>query len=488
MTSFDSQEITENYKKANQQHLFKYYDTLTPQQQQEFLTQLSKINDPVKLITTVKQAIELSGQYNSNTRNFTQLPHEQTASTSELTSDLKQTWTNLGLKAIANQQVGVILMAGGQGTRLGSNAPKGCFDIKLPSGKSLFQIQAEKIRKIQQLTQAEFKLQNEPKLFWYIMTSEPTRKPTEEFFASHNYFGLDPNQIMFFNQGTLPCFNLDGSQILLESKNKITESPDGNGGLYKSIHNNGVLDDLIEKGIKHIHMYGVDNILVKAADPLFIGFAIDKEFDLATKVVRKRDATESVGLIVLDDDSKRPCVIEYSEISSELANKKDEKDPNKLFLRAANIVNHYYSVDFLKEKIPEWIDSTKYLPFHIAKKKIANLNPKTDEFEKPTVPNGIKLEQFIFDVFPSVELTKFGCLEVERLDEFSPLKNADGAKNDTPTTCRNHYMGLGSRWIRENGGIINDPNALVEVSSLTSYAGEGLEFVKGKEFSHGDSI
>ncbi|KAI5949113.1 UAP1 [Candida theae] len=486
MTVESQQHIFEEFKKANQSHLFKYYDQLTVEEQTHFLSQLSSIQDPSKLVSTVSDAIKFSSS-NASAKNFTQLPNEQTASTLDLDSTTSQHWSELGFQAIADGQVAVLLMAGGQGTRLGSSDPKGCYDVSLPSHKPLFQIQAEKILKIQQLAQKRLKLDKLPTVMWYIMTSGPTRKSTEQFFKTHNFFGLDSKQVVFFNQGTLPCFDLSGEKILLQSKNAICESPDGNGGLYKALLNNGILDDMVNKNIKHIHMYCVDNALVKVADPLFIGFAIDKQFDLATKVVRKRDANESVGLIVLNDDIKRPCVIEYSEISKELAEKRDPQDDSKLFLRAANIVNHYYSIDLLTKMVPQWISSQEYLPFHIAKKKIPSMDLKTDQFVKPETPNGIKLEQFIFDVFTSVELSKFGCLEVDRIDEFSPLKNANGAKNDTPTTCRQDYLERGTRWVKENGGQVA-PNALVEVDALTSYGGEGLEFVKGKTFANGDVI
>ena len=478
--------IIDLFKTAGQEHLFEFYDSLTIEQQQEFLKQLSKIENPSKLISTVQKAIKFSST-NSASRSLTQLPPAQTASTLDLDTETKTKWSNLGFEAIAKGEVAVLLMAGGQGTRLGSTDPKGCFNIELPSSKSLFQIQGEKILKIQNLTKEKFGLSEVPIINWYIMTSGPTRPSTEKFFKQNNYFGLKSTQVVFFDQGKIPCFNLDGSKILLEDKDKYCESPDGNGGLYKALQVNGIIDDFVNKGIKHIHMYCVDNSLVKVADPLFLGFAIDNQFELATKVVRKRDANESVGLIVLDDDIKKPCVIEYSEISPELANKTEPNDPNKLFLRAANIVNHYYSVDLLTKMIPKWTSSQEFLPFHIAKKKIASINPETKLFYKPTEPNGIKLEQFIFDVFPSVELEKFGCMEVERSEEFSPLKNADGAKNDTPTTCRQHYLERGTRWVKEHGGIVANGD-VVEVSSLTSYGGEGLEFVKGKQFKNGDVI
>lgn len=473
----------ESFKKAHQDHIVDAYERLSLEKQQTLLNQLASIDDPVKLVQTVQNAISHSASAAS--KKLSQLPLSSTASTldHDSASDLIN-WTKLGLEAISRNEVAVLLLAGGQGTRLGSLDPKGCFDIGLPSGKSLFQIQAEKIQKIQQLSGlagAEGKIQ------WYIMTSGPTRKATELFFDSHLYFGLQKLQITFFDQGTLPCFNLDGSKILMASPSSICESPDGNGGLYKALARANILQDLHEKGIKHLHMYCVDNCLVKVADPVFLGFAIEREFDLATKVVRKRDASESVGLIVLDENGKKPCVIEYSEILLELAKQKDPQDESKLYLRAANIVNHYYSVSLLDRMLEKWISSQEFLPFHIARKKIASLDLETGELVKPTEPNGIKLEQFIFDVFPSVELEKFGCLEVDRHEEFSPLKNALTAASDNADTCKKAYLELGTKWIKENGGIVAE-GALVEVSGLTSYNGENLDFVRGRHFENGFQI
>lgn len=475
--------IVKIFEEAKQGHLFKYFDELTQEEKGEFLNQLKQIDNPKDLVHTVQNAIQHSSDASS--KNFTQLPAECIASVLDGSKDKLEKWYNLGLEAIANSEVAVVLMAGGQGSRLGSLSPKGCYDIQLPSQKLLFEIQAERLRKVQNLAKIAYP-EKSPRLGWYIMTSASTRKETEKFFDEHQYFGLRKDQVTFFNQGTLPCFNSNGTKILMESKNKICESPDGNGGLYKAIARNGILDDLNTRNIKHIHMYCVDNCLVKIADPVFIGFAIERNYDLATKVVRKRDAGESVGLIVLNEDTQRPCVIEYSEISSEMANKTEPGDPLKLFLRAANIVNHYYSVEFLTRMVPEWITSHEHLPFHIAKKKIGCLD-ENGVYQKPDEVNGIKLEQFIFDIFPSVALSKFGCLEVDRSREFAPLKNADGAKNDTPSTCRQAYLDLGTQWIRDNGGIV-DSGDHVEVSCSSSYAGEGLTFVKGKKFKNGDIV
>lgn len=474
----------DEYKKAGQSHIVAAYEALQPHEQKAFLLQLSAIDDPVELVQTVQEAIKFSKA--AGEKLFAQLPHELTASTIEQTREHLDRWFDLGLEAIAKNEVAVLLLAGGQGTRLGCSDPKGCYDIGLPLGKTLFQIQAEKILKVQQLAKEKFP-ESSPKVQWYIMTSGPTREATEKHFEQKGHFGLAADQITFFNQGTLPCFSLDGSKILMSSKLSICESPDGNGGLYKAIAKARLLEDFRKKGIKHIHMYCVDNCLVKVADPQFLGFAIERDFKVATKAVRKRDAAELVGLIVLDEQNQRPCVIEYSEVSKELTEKPDPADADKLYLRAANIVNHYYSVGVLEELLEEWTSSQEHLPFHIAKKKISSIDLETGEFVKPEQPNGIKLEQFIFDVFPSVALDKFGCLEVERAEEFSPLKNNTAAANDNAITCKKHFLELGTKWVRENGGIVPE-GALVEVLGLTSYHGEHLDHVKGKQFKDGDRI
>lgn len=469
------------FNSAHQDHIVHAYEKLLDEDKTKLLEQLSQIDDPVKLVQTVKNAIQHSAAATSKA--FSQLPSTSTASTLDDSAEVAR-WAQIGLDAISRNEVAVLLLAGGQGTRLGSLDPKGCFNVGLPSGKSLFQIQAEKIRKIQKVAGQNG---NETTIRWYIMTSGPTRNATEQYFITNDYFGLTKDQIVFFDQGTLPCFNLAGDKILMETPSTLCQSPDGNGGLYKALSRANILEDLHHHGIKHLHMYCVDNCLVKVADPVFVGFAIDRQFELATKVVRKRDASELVGLIVLEENTGKPCVIEYSEILKELAEKTDPIDPSKLYLRSANIVNHYYSVSLLDRMLSKWISSQEYLPFHIAKKKIACVDLVTGEQVKPTEPNGIKLEQFIFDVFPSVELAKFGCLEVDRNEEFSPLKNAVTAANDNANTCRRAYLELGTSWVKKNGGIVGD-NALVEISSLTSYSGEDLGFVKGQTFQDGDVI
>lgn len=222
-----------------------------------------------------------------------------------------------------------------------------------------------------------------------------------------------------------------------------------------------------KRGIQHIHAYCVDNCLVKVADPVFIGFSASKDVDIATKVVRKRSAKESVGLIL--QKNGKPDVVEYSELDTATAEIKDPKQPELLKFRAANIVNHYYSFRFL-ETIEEWVHQ---LPHHVARKKIPYIDTEKGESIKPDKPNGIKLEQFVFDVFPLVKLDKFACMEVKREDEFSPLKNAKGTGEDDPDTSKLDILTQGRRWVQNVGGTVESETALeetgVEISPLVSY-------------------
>ncbi|CAI4218690.1 unnamed protein product [Parascedosporium putredinis] len=422
-------ELKKQYTEAGQEQVFTFYDDLSASEQPEH--------------EETKTGLE-------------PLPQTATASILDSAKEDIATWYDLGLDLISQNKVAVVLMAGGQGTRLGSSAPKGCFDIGLPSHKSLFQIQAERIRKVEEL--AAKKSGSTAVVPWYVMTSGPTRGPTEAFFKENNYFGLKAANVFIFEQGVLPCISNDG-KILLESKSKVAVAPDGNGGIYQALVVQGVLDDMRKRGIEHIHAYCVDNCLVKVADPVFVGFSASKKVDIATKVVRKRSATESVGLILLKNG--RPDVVEYSEIDEQTAS---AEDPS--------------SLAFL-ETIPLWAHK---LPHHIARKKIPCVDVATGEGVKPAKPNGIKLEQFVFDVFPMLELSKFASLEVKREDEFSPLKNASGTGEDDPETSKHDIMDQGKRWVEASGAIVEGETADigVEVSPLFSYGGEGLEKLSGR--------
>ena len=451
------QELKNKSTAANQGHVFNFWDSLSSEEKASLYQQLT-LFDPEYINTIAAKALA-PPKADAVPPSLEPLPDSARASILDSKKDEIDRWYSAGLDLIAANKVAVVLMAGGQGTRLGSSAPKGCFDIGLPSKKSLFQIQAERIRKVEEL--AAKKAGANVTVPWYVMTSGPTRGPTETFFKEHHYFGLKPENVFIFEQGVLPCISNDG-KILLESKSKVAVAPDGNGGIYLALVQSGVLADMKKRGIEHVHAYCVDNCLVKVADPVFIGFSAEANVDIATKVVRKRNAAESVGLIV--SKNGKPDVVEYSEIDPAIAAEEEPNQPGVLKFRAANIVNHYYSIRFL-ETIPQW---AKTLPHHIARKKIPYADAETGETIKPNKPNGIKLEQFVFDVFPMLDMSKFACLEVRREDEFSPLKNARGTGEDDPDTSRRDIMAQGRRWIEAAGAKV-EGNEGVEVSPLLSY-------------------
>ncbi|KAH9849229.1 nucleotide-diphospho-sugar transferase [Lenzites betulinus] len=472
--------LRKRYEAAGQSHLFTFWDDLSDSERDALRAQLEAL-DIERINRIYKKAISSEKELAENTGKepIEPLPEDAAGSVIGI-PEKEQEWRAVGLAAIARGQVGVLLMAGGQGTRLGSSAPKGCYDIGLPSHKTLFQYQAERIARLQQVAaETAGKPAGSVVIPWYVMTSGPTRHETEAFFAKHNHFGLDPQNVVFFEQGTLPCLTMEG-KVLLETRSRVAVAPDGNGGLYAALRqplspsdkSRTVLSDLERRGVLYIHNYCVDNCLVRIADPVFLGYCIQKQADCAAKVVPKAYPTESVGVVVRRGD--KYGVVEYSEISREQAERRDAD--GQLSFRAGNIVNHFYTLAFLRS-VQAFEDE---LAFHIARKKIAHVDPATGAAVKPAKPNGMKLEMFVFDVFPFTK--HFAVLEVARADEFSPLKNAPGTGADDPDTSRRDLLAQHRRYLEAAGATVLD-GVEIELSPLVTYAGEGLESVKGKTFS-----
>lgn len=268
-------------------------------------------------------------------------------------------------------------------------------------------------------------------------------------------------------------------KVILDSPSHVAVAPDGNGGLYAATRSplsaadksHTVLSDLGKRKVLYVHAYCVDNCLVKVADPVFLGHSITKQADCAAKVVPKASPTESVGVVARRGD--KFSVVEYSEISSEQAEKRDAH--GGLAFGAANIANHFYTTTYLNS-----VESfEEELAFHIARKKIPYVD-ESGKSIKPTKPNGMKLEMFVFDVFPYTK--SFSVLEVARNEEFSPLKNAPGTGSDDPDTSRRDLLAQHKRFLEKAGAKLAE-GVEIEVSPRLSYAGEGLEAVKGKTFT-----
>ncbi|KEP50301.1 UDP-N-acetylglucosamine pyrophosphorylase [Rhizoctonia solani 123E] len=467
--------LKEKYEKAGQSQVLHFWPQLSEADQVKLADQLAAL-DIERVNRVFAKAIQSEKDAQNSSQDDIAPPPSDSYDSILGNPDKEADYGKIGLRAIAEGKVGVLLMAGGQGTRLGSSDPKGCYDIGLPSHKSLFQYQAERIARLEVL--ASEQAGSKVTIPWYVMTSGPTRKATEAFFSRNKFFGLDSSQVVFFEQGTLPCLDNDG-KVLLDSPSSVAVAPDGNGGLYAALRSpvspgssTTVLSDLAARKIEYIHAYCVDNCLVRVADPVFLGFSIHKGADCAAKVVPKIAPTESVGVVARK--AGQFSVLEYSEISKEQA---ERRDPDgQLSFRAGNIANHFYTTAFLN-RVAEFEEQ---MAFHIARKKIPHVDLESGELRKPSKPNGMKLELFVFDVFPFTE--RMAILEVDRKEEFSPLKNAPGTGSDDPETSRADLLAQQRRFLEKAGATVKD-GVEIEISPKVSYAGEGLADVKGKTFS-----
>ncbi|GBG64652.1 hypothetical protein CBR_g45707 [Chara braunii] len=391
-----------------------------------------------------------------------------------------QRWRELGLRAIASGELAVLLLAGGQGTRLGSSQPKGCYDIGLPSRKCLFHLQAERISRVQKMA-ANISGQGQTKIPWFIMTSEFTHTATVSYFQRHGYFGLDPSQVLFFLQGKLPCLDENG-KIILEKPYKIARAPDGNGGLYTALKTSGSLSEMERRGVRYVDGYCVDNALVRVADPVYLGLSIERGAVCASKVVRKAHPEERVGVFAQRGVGGPTVVVEYSELDKSLAHAVDPQTGRLLF-NWSNICIHLYSLDFLKRVVTIFEEHAKY---HVAKKAIPCVDGTVF---------GVKLERFIFDAF--VYAPCLTLMEVEREEEFAAVKNPAGSPTESPEIACRKLLKMHGKWVIAAGGRLewgkqengdhkgSETGWGVELDPLLSHAGEDLEMIcKGKVFEH----
>jgi len=454
----------------DQGHLLQFWDRLSQSDKNELIEDLGEIN--VKEVTTYfKNAVStLNEDQEKLDDRMKPIPSHLYGAVSRTSPELLSSYEMEGLVQVSEGKVGVLLMAGGQGTRLGSSLPKGMFNLGLPSHKSLYQIQAERIIKLEQLAFNHTGKQGS--ITWLIMTSEKTMEPTKEYFEENNYFGLNKSNVIFFEQGLLPCFTFDG-KIIMETPNRVAKAPDGNGGIYRALRDKKVLDEIERRGVNYLHCHSVDNILVRVADPVFIGYCVKKNADCAAKVVEKAFPTEALGVICTVDGKFQ--VVEYSEITLKTAEMRN--NDGRLTFSAGSICNHFFTSQFLRKVVNNFENKLK---LHVAKKKI----PFVDENGLqcvPEKPNGIKMEKFVFDVFPFAE--NLVVWEVNREDEFSALKNPDTCEKDNPTTARKDLYAQHKKFVQQAGGEVIGCPSVCEISPILSYAGEGLKsVVEGKTF------
>lgn len=406
MEKFD--EISDKLKRYNQQHLLNFYDELNKEQRECLLAQISNIDfeEIEELFENTKKEIDLTPNSIEPLEYIDKYFIEK---------ERYEEYFNIGFNAILEGKYAVVTMAGGQGTRLGHNGPKGTFELDLNGKKSIFEILSD-ILKTGEIGFGR-------KIPWYIMTSEENHLDTVNFFEQNNYFNYGKENIKFFMQGKLPMINTQG-KLLLDNKWTIKEAADGHGGVFESMNKNNVIKDMKDKGIEWIYIGGVDNILAQMVDAFFIGVAIKENKVSAGKSVIKSNPNEKVGVFCKKDG--KPSVIEYTEISEELKNKRNGN--GELLFGESHILCNLFNI-----KILEKVQAEK-LPYHIAFKRAKYVDVNGNIVE-PTEPNAYKFESFIFDAFE--DLDNMIIVRGRREEEFAPVKNAEGV--DSPETAKKLY-------------------------------------------------
>ncbi|HWA24688.1 MAG TPA: UDPGP type 1 family protein [Lacunisphaera sp.] len=360
-----------------------------------------------------------------------------------------------GEAALRAGRVAAFTVAGGQGTRLGYDGPKGTFAVTPVRHKSLFQVFAEKIK-------AAGQRYGRP-LHWFIMTSHANHAQSEAFFAEHKYFGLDPHRVHFFRQGRMPAVGYDG-KILLESTSTLALSPDGHGGSLRALHRSGALDLMQREGVDTLSYFQVDNPLVRCIDAAFLGFHLGADSEMTSKMVPKAYPEEKVGHFCLQDG--RLVVVEYSDMP--ISMQRETLAGGALRFSAGNIAIHVIDREFARRMAT----GGEALPFHRADKKIATIDAAGRPV-KADKANGVKFELFVFDAIPFARNAI--VVETARADDFSPVKNAEGV--DSPKTCTDDQLRQFARWLKGAGATLETdatgrPRHTVEISPLFGYDAE----------------
>ena len=442
-----SNSLIEEFRAAGQAQVFAFYDALNDAQKAQLVEQAREIDldELAQLNRTLVQgdATEAVDYSVLQPAPFEPLPGNGGD------ADAWQSARETGEAALRAGRVAAFTVAGGQGTRLGYDGPKGTFAVTPVTGHSLFQVFAEKIR-------AAGARYGKP-IHWFILTSQQNHTQTEAFFREHDYFGLAPDHVHLFQQGRMPAVDFDG-KILLSAPDEIALSANGHGGSLRALDRSGALDRMERAGIDVISYFQVDNPLVHVIDAAFIGFHIQRASEMSSRTLPKANATEKVGHFCVDGD--RFVVVEYSDLPIEMQEERDEA--GNLRFVAGSIAIHLLDREFVRRMAA----GEGRLPFHRADKKVPTIGSHGEPV-KPETPNGIKFELFVFDALPFAKNPLI--LETSREDEFSPVKNAEGA--DSPQTCRDDQLRQFARWANAAGADVETdgtglPPFAFEVSPL----------------------
>ncbi|HSZ57111.1 MAG TPA: UDPGP type 1 family protein [Tepidisphaeraceae bacterium] len=447
--------LRRTWESAGEGHVFRFFDSLDPAGKQKLQNQLQQF-DPRHLSELASQYVTHKPPINipKDIQPVKAFPREP------LTPDQRKLYDDArrrGQELLSAGKIAAFLVAGGQGTRLGYDGPKGEFPVTPVRHKPLFQVFAEQIR--------AYSRDFGKTVPWYIMTSEANDTQTRAFFQQHNYFGLNAYDVFFFQQGMIPAFAMDG-RVLLGERDSLALSPDGHGGSLRALSRSGALADMRRRGIEHLSYFQVDNPLVHVVDPLFLGLHDLTTSEMSSKTIPKAGPLEKVGNFVQADGVVQ--VIEYSDLPEELA--RQTNSDGGLRFNEGSIAIHALRVSFV-ERLNS--TGTLSLPWHRAEKKVPYVDEQGNPV-KPDKPNAVKLEQFVFDAIP---LAKNAMVyTTDRAEEFSPVKNAEGV--DSPATCRRDQIRRSARWLRAAGVQVpeknGEPDATLEISPLLAVSAEQL--------------
>jgi UDP-N-acetylglucosamine/UDP-N-acetylgalactosamine diphosphorylase len=424
--------LIEKFRQAGQGHVFAFFDELEPEAQRHLLGEAAEVDldEIARLTHTLLTGPSAAGV---NLEGLAPAPYERRPEHGGEAA----AWAKAkaaGEAALQAGRVAAFTVAGGQGTRLGYDGPKGTFPVTPLKGKTLFQVFAEKIH-------AAGVRYGRP-LHWFIMTSHQNHAATVAFFEEHRYFGLDQGRVHFFRQGRMPAVDFSG-RILLETKGTLALSPDGHGGSLRALERSGALDLMQREGIDTLSYFQVDNPLVRCIDPAFIGWHRLRGAQMSSKMVSKAYAEEKLGHFCLQDG--RLVVVEYSDLPMTM--QRETTPDGQLRYGAGSIAIHLLDREFIRKMAVGGEGIA--LPFHRADKKIPTVDAAGNPV-KPEQANGVKFELFVFDAQPFAANPL--VIETSRADDFSPVKNAEGV--DSPRTCRDDQLRQYARWLAANGAAI----------------------------------
>lgn len=454
-------ELLEKLSPAGQEHLVQFWEELTPAEQARLAGQIGALD--FKLFEELKKqagAAATNAATASDHRAKWAAIAERAGAPPAMLRDgsgvpfSKSEAIARGEELLRAKQVGMILVAGGLGTRLGCNEPKGMFPIGPLSGRPLFQVIIESLLAVRKRSGAAISL--------YIMTSPATDEITRSFLAEHKCFGMPQEDVYFFQQATMWAVDDRWEKILLASKGELALAPDGHGGMLRAFEKSGCLADCQRRGLRYLFYGQIDNPLLQVCDPLLLGSHQLAGSEMTTQVVRKRDPLEKVGVLAQVDG--RVQVIEYSDLPQQYARQTLADGTLKFW--AGNMAVHVFDVALLARAAA----SKTALPFHIAHKKTPYVNDRGERVE-PEKPNAFRFERFIFDLL--AEASRALVVEADPAEAFAPVKNPDAERSDNPRLAKQAMTALHRRWLRAAGATIHD-TVPVEINPLFAASPEEL--------------